>query len=166
MFSDFLSSWNLCLISHLKQFLMTDLVTLYPRRLFTCVITFLVKRSINKVNSVIFGIKTDAGYSRHHNCHTKGNRSKKHDDMVGLRNFKNRKFIIIKTLIETFFWVKQSFLPHIWDQALPLQVVLLQMEADVFGFQVWKINKNQYGKEKQFRISHEINCKIISLKKF
>ena len=105
MFSGFLSSWNLCLISHLKQFLMTDLVTLYPRRLFTCVITFLVKRSINKVNSVIFGIKTDAGYSRHHNCHTKGNRSKKHDDMVGLRNFKNRKFIIVKKLIETVIWV-------------------------------------------------------------
>ena len=145
-------------------------MTLYLRRLFTCVITFLVKRSINKINSVIFGIKTDAGYSRHHNCHTKGNRSKKHDDMVGLRNFKNRKFIIIKTLIETAIWVKQSFLPHIWDQALPLQVVLLQMEADVFGFQVWKINKNQdlknNGKENQFRISHEINCKIIFLKKF
>jgi hypothetical protein len=65
-----------------------------------------VKRSINKVNSVIFGIKTDAGDGCHHNCHAKGDRSKKHDDMVGLRNFKNKKFIIIKTLIERAFWLK------------------------------------------------------------
>ena len=89
------------------------LLTLYLRRLFTCVITFFVKRGINKINSVIFGVKTDAGDGRNHNCHAKGNRSKKHDDMMGLRNFKNRKLIIIKTLIETFFGVKQIFLPHI-----------------------------------------------------
>ena len=81
-------------------------MTLYLWRLFTCVITFFVKRGINKINSVIFGVKTDAGDGRNHNCHAKGNRSKKHDDMVGLRNFKNRKFIIIKTLIERAFWVK------------------------------------------------------------
>ena len=57
-----------------------------------------MKRSIDKVNPVIFGVKTNAGDGRHYNCHTKGNRSKKHDDMVGLRNFKNRKFIILKQL--------------------------------------------------------------------
>ena len=58
----------------------------YKIGLLTCVITFLVKRSIDKVNPVIFGVKTDAGDGRHYNCHTKGNRSKKHDDMVGLKN--------------------------------------------------------------------------------
>ena len=99
--------------------------------LLTCVITFLVKRSIDKVNPVIFGVKTDAGDGRHYNCHTKGNRSKKHDDMVGLKKkfqFQtfsgkgNKWYFVTKIVLNCFeknFWnsrLKAKILQNFWDQ--------------------------------------------------
>ena len=85
MFSAFLSSENLHMPDQPFETIPNVWPCIYSVYSFTCVITFFVKRSIDKVNPVIFGVKTDAGDGCHYNCHTKGNRCEKHDDMMGLR---------------------------------------------------------------------------------